>query len=231
MRFTIPKTIAKKILTTVVRNPSRRVEYLNDYLRFTKWCREHPTPHAFTTRDEMFRFINRDVVRDEPVDYLEFGVYKGESIEFWVSLNQAPESRFYGFDSFEGLPEEWFSLTRTVEKGAFDTRGEVPNIDDPRIRFIKGYFQNVLDGFLADFTPRHRMVIHIDADLYSSTLFILTSMNRFFVPGTILIFDEFYSASHEFKAFCDYSHSFLRKFRLIGTVPPGYGKAVFEVVS
>lgn len=38
---------------------------------------------------------------------LEFGVYKGDSMREFLRLNDSPNSLFYGFDSFEGLPEIW----------------------------------------------------------------------------------------------------------------------------
>jgi len=44
--------------------------------------------------------------------------------------------------------------------------------------FIKGMFQDTLDNFLTDFTPREKFVVHNDSDLYSSTLFTLVKLHR-----------------------------------------------------
>lgn len=55
----------------------------------------------------------------EPVDYLEFGVADGGSIR--VALAKlSPVCKLYGFDSFEGLPEDWF---REFSKNTFDRGG------------------------------------------------------------------------------------------------------------
>jgi hypothetical protein len=76
--------------------------------------------------------------------YLEFGVWQGYSIEYFSRLNRSPRSLFYGFDSFEGLPEGW----RGMSAGHFSTGGQIPVIDDERVRFIKGWFQDSLPGQL-----------------------------------------------------------------------------------
>ena len=44
--------------------------------------------------------------------FLEFGVYKGTSINFISSL--IPDKKIYGFDSFGGLPEEWVPFLRVT---------------------------------------------------------------------------------------------------------------------
>ena len=44
---------------------------------------------------------------DAPIDYLEFGVWKGDSMRVWLRLSQDSGSQSYGCDSFEVLPEAW----------------------------------------------------------------------------------------------------------------------------
>jgi hypothetical protein len=112
-------------------------------------------------------FITLSPLHDEvcggtAIDFLEFGVCTGHSIRFWSQINRDPQSRFIGFDSFEGLPEDW---TRNYPKGSLDVGGAVPQIDDERVSFVKGWFQNTLPGFLNGFTPRSRLVVHSDSDL------------------------------------------------------------------
>ncbi len=143
------------------------------------------------TREDLYRYISAKYLAEarQPVDYFEFGVFEGESIKYWADLNRHAESRFFGFDSFEGLPEAW---NRDNPAGFYSAHGKLPETDDRRIEFIVGWFQKSMPAFLAAYQPKNPLVIHSDSDLYSSTLYSLTAMNAYMVPGTIIIFDEFY---------------------------------------
>ena len=161
---------------------------------------------------------------EEQINYLEFGVYKGTSFNWWVKTNTNPDSKFYGFDTFEGLPESW----GTYAKG--DMHADLPNTNDNRTKFIKGLFQDTLFAF----TDNHRidnckLVIHLDADLFSSTLFVLSTLARYLKKGDIIIFDEFNVPNHEYFAKKIFSESFYIKFELIGAVN-NYYQCAFKIV-
>ncbi len=164
-------------------------------------------------RSIIFKHIAESELKGEPIDYLEFGVHKGESFREWMGLSSNPQSRFFGFDTFEGLPEDW----GPTPKGCFDVKGKLPEIPDGRGQFYAGLFQKTLPSFLATYEPKNRMVVHLDADLYTSTLFTLTSLDRFFKPGTLIMFDEFSDCLHEFSAFYDYCRSFYRDWELLAS--------------
>ena len=165
----------------------------------------------YEERQAFYTYVYNRVVGKIPVDYLEFGVAGGESFRAWLGLSRQAESRFYGFDSFEGLPENW---QEDAPKGAYSTGGQVPQVDDSRAVFIKGLFQQTVDAFSLGFTPRNRLVLHMDADLYSSSLYVLMMMNRHIRPGTIILFDEFtargftdeYAALEDFCLACGRSY-------------------------
>jgi len=73
----------------------------------------------------------------------------------------------------------------------------------------------------------------MDADLYSSTLYVLTKLDEVIVPGTIILFNEFSSVLSEFRALDDYSSSYLKKYRLLGaTNAPNdfYAHIAIEVI-
>lgn len=132
--------------------------------------------------------------------HLEFGVYHGESIKYLSSLSK---NTFYGFDSFEGLPENWGDW---MKKGSFRTNGK-PNIESEKIKLIVGLFENTIDSFMENHTENISF-IHIDCDLYSSTKTIFDKMRSRFVSGTVILFDEIFNypiyAEHEIKAFAEF---------------------------
>jgi O-methyltransferase len=192
----------------------RLFDILNTNADFQQFIRTRmsQTP-LFGDRDEMYQHVNRVVLKGEPIDYMEFGVWQGASLKRWCELNSNPKSRFFGFDSFEGLPEYW---NRKTVKGTFDLQGTAPGIGDERVQLVKGWFQESLPPFLASFHPQSRLVIHIDSDLYSSALFCLTLLHPIAKPGTILMFDQFQDSEHEFSAFVDYTTSFHREWVALG---------------
>lgn len=153
---------------------------------------------------------------DIPIDYLEFGVYRGESLFYWAKKNTNAESRFFGFDSFEGLPEDW---EKNHQKGKFSTDGKVPQTVDPRIQFIKGWFNTTIPTFKKTYVQKNPIIIHIDSDLYSSALYVLTQFDEIIQNGTVIILDEFGNLLHEFSAWQDYTRSYNKRFRVLCAFP------------
>jgi len=115
----------------------------------------------------MYQYVHRSCVNGEAMDYLEFGVLQGDSIRCWAGLNKHEDSRLYGFDSFEGLPEDW---RKGQGKGHFDVGGNMPQIDDPQVKFVKGWFDSTVPTFAREFVAKNRPVMHLNADLYGSTM-------------------------------------------------------------
>lgn len=170
--------------------------------QWSQWCAEH-TPTLFPSADAkarcaLYEFLLNTEHLDAAITYLEFGVAAGDSFRWWSEHNHHPDSRFVGFDTFTGLPEPWGPFSR----GAFSTNGQIPEIRDARCRFVVGMFQQTLPLNLP--SRAQRFVMHLDADLYSSTLFVLTTLAPCLTQNDILIFDEFGVPLHEFRAFCDF---------------------------
>ena len=175
-------------------------------------------------REVFYTWISEQIGSDKPIDYIELGVFQGDSFKKWLAINTHPDSRFFGFDSFEGLPEQWGENP----VGTFNVNGAVPEISDARGKFIKGGFQETLPDFVRSFRPENQLVIHLDADLYSSTLFALTQLDPFIVDGTVLIFDEFSDINHEFAALREFVKIGYRKWSLMGG-NRGFHKAAIKV--
>lgn len=175
----------------------------------------YTTKRVHSRRYKLYEFVSEKIeLKNEPVDYLEFGVFEANSFKWWLKSCVNTESRFYGFDTFEGLPEKWGTY------GQGEMSAGLPVIDDSRGQFVKGLFQDTLPGFLetVDLKNGKRKIIHLDADLFSSTLFALTSLAPYLKKGDILLFDEFNVPNHEFLAFKMFSDSFYVKTKLLGAV-------------
>lgn len=65
---------------------------------------QHAVPAG--AKGELYDFAAA-TIGNEPLLYLEFGVYNGGSMRAVPSRFSHPQARFVGFDSFEGLPEPW----------------------------------------------------------------------------------------------------------------------------
>jgi len=167
-----------------------------------------------TAKLNIHDFVNNEEIKNQDFDYLEFGVAEGASIKWWTDKIKNPNCRFYGFDVFTGLPEDF----GVMKKNDYDTKGNTPKIDDDRVKFVSGMFQDSLPNFLKNFNSNRRKVIHMDADLYTSTLFVLTALYPTLRKDDIIIFDEFGVPTHEFKAFTEIVDSYKLKFKVIGAV-------------
>ena len=177
----------------------------------------------YNKREELHEYvIETQKIDSEPIDYLEFGVSTGSSFRWWINRLQNKESKFYGFDTFSGLPEDWGPF----KKGEMNNNNIPPEIEDNRHAFYQGLFQQTLIPFLKNYNSRSRKVIHLDADLYSATLYVLTTIHPYLKSGDILFFDEFNVPMHEFKAFKDWSEAFYVEYEVLGSVNNFYQTAI-----
>lgn len=113
---------------------------------------------------------------------LELGVRRGASIDV---LAARVDGLVHGFDSFEGLPTEWGGRAT----GAYTTHGELPRVRD-NVRLHVGWFRDTLGPFVAEH-PGPVRLLNVDCDLYASTRDAFAFLAPRFVPGTILVFDEY----------------------------------------
>jgi hypothetical protein len=147
---------------------------------------------------------------------LEFGVFQGFTLNA-LARYIAPE-KIYGFDSFQGLPEDW-NLTDSsgLSKGFFQLDNLPATASNAEL--VVGWFEQTLPDFLNQHSEPVRC-LHIDADLYSSTIYVLRTLNDKIVPGTVIVFDELYNWDNpaeytnwhqgEFQALKDWMQEFNR---------------------
>lgn len=136
--------------------------------------------------------------------YLELGVCTGRTINLIAALN--PEKIIYGFDSFEGLPENWVRDDKIIAKGTFKFTNAnlIPPVLE-NVKLFKGLFKDSLPKFIKEYIKNMPIaLLHIDCDLYSATKEGLMILKKNIVPGTIIVLDEYYNypgyKEHEYKA-------------------------------
>jgi hypothetical protein len=133
---------------------------------------------------------------------LEFGVYTGRTL---AAIAAGDPRVAHGFDSFEGLPEDW---THFQKKGRFGLQGKPPQFAAANIELHAGWFNETLPAFLAGH-PGPVRFLHVDSDLYSSAVTVLESLAGRLVAGTIILFDEYINypgwEQDEFRAFSEFT--------------------------
>ena len=188
---------------------------------FYSWKRDYPKRiKLFEVVADHYKLVEKDLL------YLEFGVASGSSFFWWMEKNTNPNSRFRGFDTFEGLPEDWGGF----KKGAMSFGQQ--EVRDGRAEFVRGIFQDSLHPFIEankDLLRGKPKLIHLDADLFSSTIFVLSQLYPYLQKGDIIFFDEFNVANHEFLAFKIFTESFYVKMKPIAAVNNFYQTA-FEII-
>lgn len=122
---------------------------------------------------------------DNKFTYIEFGVYKGASVN---DLSKYV-NKIYAFDSFEGLREDMLGNTEAV--GTFNLNKQIPNLNKNVVPVV-GWIQDTLDNFLEKENPKINFV-HIDVDTYETTKFILKKIKKYLIPNATILFDELYN--------------------------------------
>ena len=156
---------------------------------------------VFNTREELWDYcLSRNPSLQVGGGVIaEFGVWKGESINFFA--RKCPKARIYGFDSFEGLEEDFYGFV--LLKGSFSTAGKLPKCEK-NVELYKGWFEDTLPSFIDKLGKSQIHILHMDADTYKPTAYVLNSLSKNLSKGTIIIFDEYFGHHrwrlHEFKA-------------------------------
>lgn len=155
---------------------------------------------------------------------IELGTNNGGSLKYF--LDHLPRAfRCVGFDCFEGLPEAWDGLPAGSIKGYGgpielwaddpELRHEIaenlkrgitfPSPPQPNVEIQSGLFSESVPRYLTkNGWPRDLRLIHFDADLYISTRPVLDTICGQLKYRYLVLFDEFYSVNHEFRAWCEF---------------------------
>ena len=161
--------------------------------------------------ESLLEFALKQCVVDGLV--MEFGVFRGKSLRI---IADRTAQTVFGFDSFEGLPEDWDNAQK---KGQFSLAGVAPRFEQSNVTLVPGWFEHTLPKFLAE-NPGPARFVHVDADIYSAAVTILTALRGRIVPGTVIQFDEYFNypgwEHHEFKAFEEFIRDTGLRFEYLG---------------
>ena len=138
----------------------------------------------FPTREQVWDYALSEVTLDGL--QAEFGVFEGHSINHIAA--EIGNKTVYGFDSFEGLKEDW---SGTWYRAGHFTLGGTPPSVRPNVRLIKGWFDATVPAFLAEQAGKPFAFVHMDADTYESTSLVLSLLAGRIVSGTVLVFDDY----------------------------------------
>lgn len=162
------------------------------------------TPHLLIAIARSLRWLDKEDLL-EGSDYLEFGIFRGFSL--WYAQMMARDigvthMRFFGFDSFQGLPEprgvdsdgefragDYSCLRRDVEQH-LDANG----VDWSRTFLVEGWFNRTLSGATRErYALRRCGLCVIDCDLYESTAAVLAFLTPLIQNPMIVLFDDWNS--------------------------------------
>jgi hypothetical protein len=145
---------------------------------------------------------------------LEFGVATGRTLNQFARW--LPQKTVYGFDGFDGLPEDWTSRMRR----GFFARKNLPPVRK-NCELVVGWFNETLPGFVKKH-PEPLALLHVDCDLYSSTVTVLENLQSQIVAGTVIVFDEYINYPgwqlDEFRAWQEFVKKHDVRYEYIGRV-------------
>jgi len=167
---------------------------------------------TYTMLDEALKAARPDGI------VAEFGVFHGKSIRL-ISSMVGPKNPVDGFDTFEGIPEQWGD----EPAGSYTANKEIPERVPDNVRFHVGLFSQTLPGYVAGLSPPEELpvrLVNIDCDLYQGTVEILHYLSDRIGPGSVLIFDEYFMTptwlEDEFKAFQEACEKFGWEYEYLG---------------
>ncbi len=150
--------------------------------------------------------IAAEQTRRLPGRVMEFGVFQGITLRH-IARSIGPNRHVTGFDTFQGLPDDWGQL---LEKGTFAT--PVPSLEGhPNASLEVGRIETTLPAFLSKH-PEPVSLLHIDVPYYGINVFILEHLLPRMPEGSVVVFDEYYGypsyGDHEFRAWAEIRQRF-----------------------
>jgi predicted O-methyltransferase YrrM len=186
-RFALKHYASNLLLDMQLESKKETLDYLKRNMRAAPYFEKHP---------QLVRHVL--ALADKPGLVLELGVGRGKSIRW---LGRYTDRPVHGFDSFEGIPECW----NGNPAGSFAQK-KLPRVPH-NVALYRGMFDKSLPPFL-EANKEPVSFLHVDCDLYGSTVTIFELLGSRLQPGAIILFDEYFNyprwQEHEHKAFQEF---------------------------
>lgn len=172
--LSLKKKIYENLLTETFKNFEHHFKKSLLFSDYSRW-----KIRKYAVKTALSNDINKEFYN------LEFGVWKGESANFFSKyLHQ-----LYVFDGFEGIKEDWAGTDAT--KGYFTSEKIIPKLNS-NVTTVVGWVEDTFEKFLEKHNPKINFV-HFDMDTYSPTKFVLERIKPHLINNAILIFDQLYN--------------------------------------
>ena len=137
-------------------------------------------------------------------DYFEFGIFKGHTLYSAQKIAKElriDSMRFFGFDSFQGLPEVK-DVDQTEEEPFYEgqyacskedvlEKMDQYGTDWTRTFLIEGFFdQSLNERTRQTYGMKKAAIVLVDCDLYASTVDVLNFVEPMLLDKSILIMDD-----------------------------------------
>ena len=202
---------------------SRKISIIGERIALGSWFKSHfkgeihPVSHRFELLSTGLQELKENFV------YLEFGVASGDSMRHVADKAMEIEGvELHGFDTFTGLSE---SHHDSVMIGSFNQFGALPQIKG--VNWHIGFFQETFFGD-EDYLES-KLFVMMDADLYSSTRYILEKIILKLKDGDLIYFDDLHIPNQERLALSEALRKGL-KLKLVGRSAEGRS-ALFRIIG
>lgn len=189
-----------------------------------------PNVLVFDVKPDMWSYVaNKQKEKFTEGICLEFGVAGGTSIN-WLSTRMS-KFKFFGFDSFIGLKEDW--IGHHAVKGTYSQQGRLPKVNK-NVNLISGWFDQTLPVFLDKNKSEIEKVtlLHIDCDTYEATSAVFDLLHQLLKPGLFILFDELIGYPNwingEYKALTEAAEKYGFKYEFRAFSPE---QALVEIVA
>jgi hypothetical protein len=216
--------------------------YRNEEMRDWTWTERAP---FVTERQQQGRF---EFMRDAAGyiytsggggDYHEYGCFSLNTFRMfltWASIFPIEITKFWAFDSFQGLPEpdegmvrqEWKAGAMCISQDQFWATIKQHGLFLDRIKTVPGYYNESLTSELqAKFVESERKIamVTIDCDFYSSAVPVFKFIEPLLQEGSLIYLDDYFlgyrgspkrGVAKAFWEFADYSRWRFHEFQTVG---------------